>query len=108
MRVKIVVHVPADYANEVRAALGAAGAGELGDYTYCSFTIHGMGRFLPSEAAQPHTGTPGVLEIVEEERIEVTCEKEKMAAAIRRIRDIHPYEEPSIDVYELLDVNDLQ
>ena len=65
-RVKISFTVPLEYADNVRQALGEAGAGKQGNYSFCSFSIRGQGRFLPNDEANPHTGSAGKLESVEE------------------------------------------
>src|SRR3989344_9481571 len=54
--VTIVVTVPETHANAVREAMGRAGAGKLGDYSYCSFSVKGIGRFLPNKGSHPHLG----------------------------------------------------
>src|SRR6478735_7893738 len=46
---KIVVFVPVDAAEQVRAALADAGAGRVGDYDQASFSAPGQGRFRPLE-----------------------------------------------------------
>lgn len=99
--VKIVVYVPEANANEVRDAIGQAGGGKIGNYTFCSFSSKGIGRFLPQEGANPAIGEIGKLESVEEERIEVTCSRELAADIISAIKSIHPYEEVVLDVYPL-------
>lgn len=100
--VKLVVFVPEENANEVREALGKAGAGQIGEYSYCSYSIKGVGRFKPSDNANPHIGSAGTLEAVNEERIEVACEKEQAAEIIKVIKEVHPYEEVVIDIYPML------
>jgi hypothetical protein len=101
--VKIVVTVPADHADKLREAIGAAGGGSIdGNYSFCSFTVMGTGRFKPNEQAHPFVGEIGKLNEVEEERVEITCNKEDAARIVKTIRDNHPYEEPVIDVYQLL------
>jgi hypothetical protein len=100
--VKLVVFVPEENANEVREALGKAGAGKIGEYSYCSFSIKGVGRFKPSDSANPHIGKAGELETVDEERIEVACEKEQANEIIKVIKDVHPYEGIVIDIYPML------
>jgi hypothetical protein len=100
--VKVVVTVPEHDAAQLRQAIGSADGGKLGNYTYCSFSVKGVGRFLPKEGAQPIIGKVGELEEVIEERIEITCEHEKLPNIIAAIRRNHPYEEPVIDVYSLL------
>ena len=100
--VKLVVFVPEENADEVREALGKAGAGKIGEYSFCSYSIKGVGRFKPSENAKPHIGSAGKLEEVDEERIEVACEKEQALDIIKVIKDVHPYEEVVIDIYPML------
>jgi hypothetical protein len=107
MKVKIVTFVPIDRADDVRNALGDAGAGRIGEYSYCSFSVIGKGRFTASKIANPSYGEPGKAEIVEEERVEVECEKENAKAIITAMKKVHPYEEVAFDIYPLLSEEDL-
>ncbi|MDB5170280.1 MAG: hypothetical protein JWN82_676 [Candidatus Saccharibacteria bacterium] len=100
--VKLVVFVPEEDADEVRQALGEAGAGKIGEYSFCSYSVKGIGRFKPSDNANPHIGVAGKLEAVDEERIEVACEKSQAAEIIAVIKEVHPYEEVVIDIYPML------
>ena len=102
-KLKIVVYVPLDYAMKVREAIGNAGGGELGKYSFCSFSVRGVGRFKPETGANPHIGTVDKLESVEEERIEVTCQKDVVENVVSAIKRVHPYEEVALDIYELTD-----
>ena len=101
MSYKIVVYVPLTHTDNVREAIGNAGGGKLGKYTYCSFSTRGIGRFKPEEGANPHIGAVGKLEEVEEERIEVTCHNDVVKNVIEAIKRAHPYEEVAMDVYQL-------
>ncbi len=101
-RSKIVVYVPLTHAEAVRMAIGGVGGGKLGKYSFCSFSVRGIGRFKPEEGAQPHIGTVGKLEEVEEERIEVTCDRSLVDAVVAVINKAHPYEEVALDIYELV------
>ena len=105
--VKIVVFVPLTHTNNIRAVAGKAGAGVIGNYSYCSFSSRGKGRFKPNEKAKPHIGNINQLEEVEEERIEFTCAKEKAKRVIDAIKKAHPYEEIALDIYALLTEKDL-
>jgi hypothetical protein len=98
---KIVVFVPLAEANALREVIGKAGAGRLGNYAYCSFSMRGVGRFRPEAGAQPAIGRVGQLEEVEEERIEVTCDSALVRDVIAAIVAAHPYEEPALDVWKL-------
>lgn len=99
--VKLVVFVPESHADTVRKALGDAGAGKIGNYTHCSFSSKGVGRFLPGEGASPTIGEIGKLEEVIEERIEVVCERDKLTDVVSAMKAVHPYEEIAFDVYPL-------
>ncbi len=98
---KIVVYVPEDYAERLREAMGNAGAGKIGNYTHCTFTLKGTGRFKPEEGANPTIGEVGKLEEVSEDRIETVCSEENLQGVLRAISDSHPYEEPATDVYPI-------
>lgn len=98
---KVVVTVPENEADKLREAIGNAGGGKVGNYTHCSFSVKGTGRFLPIDGAKPAIGQVGQPEEVVEERIEITCDSETVNAVIAAIREVHSYEEPAIDVYAL-------
>jgi len=102
--VKIRTAVPADSAEKVRKALGEAGAGVQGNYSYCSGSIESVGRFLPLEGANPAIGKQGEFEEVEEEIIEMLCHKDKVEEVIKALKQAHPYEEPAIDILPRLEV----
>ncbi len=98
---KLIVYVPLTHATIVREAIGKAGGGKLGKYSFCSFSTRGIGRFKPEAGAQPHIGKVGKLEEVDEERIEVTCDRALVPDIIAAIKKVHPYEEVALDVYKL-------
>lgn len=99
---KIVVFVPEDYADAIRKVMGEAGAGHLGNYSNCSFSVKGVGRYRPLAGAKPMKGKIGNIEEAEEERIETICPKEKVGEVIDAIKKVHPYEEVALDVYPIL------
>jgi hypothetical protein len=98
---KIVVFVPESHGEMLREAMAKAGAGVIGNYTHCTFTVKGTGRFKPNKGANPAIGEVGKIEEVEEERIETVCSEEKLQPVLQTIRAVHPYEEPAMDVYLL-------
>lgn len=106
-QVKIVVFVPKTHADRVRQALGEAGAGRIGNYSHCSFSSDGTGRYQPLEGANPAIGAVGSLEQVAEERIEFVCERSLARQALAAIRQAHPYEEVVFDIYPLLSEDEL-
>lgn len=100
--VKIVVFTPVSHSDEIRRALAEAGAGHIGNYDFCSFTSVGTGRFRGLDGSKPFIGKPGNIEEVREEKIEVICPSELLNKILESARSVHPYEEPAIDVYPLL------
>jgi hypothetical protein len=100
--IKLVVFVPEENADELRQAIGEAGAGVIGNYSYCSYSVKGVGRFKPNEDANPHIGETGKLESVNEERIEVQCDKSDALKIVNAIKNAHPYEEVVVDIYPML------
>lgn len=53
-RVKIVTFVPVADADKVRRAIGGAGGGQIGEYSFCRFTLHSRCYFaiLPEVGAR--------------------------------------------------------
>jgi dinuclear metal center YbgI/SA1388 family protein len=98
---KWVVFVPAGDAERVREALFLAGAGHIGDYSHCSWSVAGTGQFLPGASASPAVGTPGEIERVTEQRVEVIAPAGIRADVLAAMRASHPYEEPAFDVVSL-------
>ena len=96
---KLVVFVPASHAEEIRNVLGKAGAGFIGNYSHCTFSTNGTGRFLPGENTNPFVGQPGQLEEVDEIRIETIVPEPLLKKAITAMVKAHPYEEVAYDVY---------
>ena len=101
-KVKIVVFIPVNHADAARQAVGDAGAGKIGNYSHCSFSSKGQGRFLPLQGANPTIGEIGKQEAVEEERVEFICDKDKLLEVISAMKKAHPYEEVAFDIYPLL------
>lgn len=98
---KLVVFVPKEHHESVRSAMLGAGAGHIGNYSHCSFNIHGQGTFKPDEVANPFIGQAGKFEQVDEVRIETVVPfslKNKVIAAMLKT---HPYEEVAYDLYKM-------
>jgi len=101
MKYKLAVTVPENHADIVREAIGKVGGGKVGNYSSCSFSVKGIGRFKPESGANPHIGSVGKIEEVIEERIEINCTNENLENIIKAIKTVHPYEEVALDVYLL-------
>lgn len=99
---KWVVYVPAEHTDAVREGLFAAGAGSIGDYSHCSWTVAGMGQFLPHDGASPTLGVVGSVERVAEDRVEVVAPAGLRTDVLAALRAAHPYEEPAFDVFAMV------
>lgn len=104
---KIAIFVPISHADKIRRVLAESGCGNIGNYDYCSFTMKGIGRFRGLDGAKPFIGEVGKIEEVEEERIETLCPYAKLDEVLAAIKGAHPYEEPAIDIYPLLNKEQL-
>lgn len=98
---KIAVYVPESHAAVVRQALGQSGAGYIGNYSDCSFSVGGTGRFKAHDGSHPFIGTVGEIATAKEERIETIVPKSKLQAVVTAMLAVHPYEEPAYDIYPL-------
>lgn len=98
---KWVIYVPRDDAEAVRAAVFAAGAGRIGDYTHCSWSVTGTGQFLPMDGAAPTIGAVGTVEHVTEDRVEVIAAARDRGRVLAALRAAHPFEEPAFDVFAM-------
>jgi dinuclear metal center YbgI/SA1388 family protein len=102
---KLTVFVPQANAEAVLAALAQAGAGQIGNYSHCSFTVPGQGTFMPNAQASPHLGQANVLERVAETRIEVVLPAHAEGPVLAAMRQAHPYEEVAYFLHELANEN---
>ncbi|MBU3071593.1 YqfO family protein [Aestuariicella sp. G3-2] len=100
---KLCFYVPESHVDSVKEALFEAGAGKIGDYDSCCWQVLGQGQFRPLPGSQPHLGQHGLLETVDEYRVEMVCSGESIRAAVNALRRAHPYEEPAYDVIQVLD-----
>jgi dinuclear metal center YbgI/SA1388 family protein len=99
---KWIVYVPRENAEAVQEAVFGAGAGHIGDYSHCSWSVSGIGQFLPHEGASPAVGSVGSVERVAEDRFEVVAPARARGAVLAAMRAAHPYEEPAFDIFALV------
>jgi dinuclear metal center YbgI/SA1388 family protein len=102
---QLVTYVPEKEKEKVLQALFAAGAGEIGEYSNCSFQSEGKGTFLPSQKANPVIGKKGQLEIQDESKIEVILPAHLEGKILQALVAAHPYEEVAYQLYALKNKN---
>ncbi len=104
---KLIFYVPVADAESVKQACFDAGAGKIGEYDACSFETLGLGQFRASEMANPTIGEKGLLEKVDELKVEMVCEDVFIREAVESMIKAHPYEEPAYQVFQCLSLDDL-
>lgn len=105
---QLTVFIPADYEHQVKEALFSAGAGSLGFYDECSFTLAGEGSFRARPGSHPFSGQENVREIAQEVMISVVFEDYKEQQVLKAMRLSHPYEEVAYQIYSLENQNQYQ
>jgi dinuclear metal center YbgI/SA1388 family protein len=98
---KLITFVPVSHADRVRDALFAAGAGHIGNYDRCSFSVAGDGTYRAGEGASPFAGKAGEDHSEPEIRIEAVMPSYLSGACVRALLAAHPYEEAAYDIISL-------
>lgn len=98
---KLVTFVPNSHLEIVRNNLFNAGAGNIGNYDSCSFSIEGIGSFKGNENSNPFVGEKEKLSLEKETRLELIFEAINETKIIAALKQNHPYEEVAYDIYLL-------
>ena len=97
----LIYFIPTAHEESVRMALHEAGAGNIGEYSSCSFTSDGTGRFTPSAHTNPFIGQANQPESVEEKKVEMIYPAHLESNILQALNQAHPYEEVSYFTYGL-------
>ena len=98
---KLEIFIPEANLRPLQLALQKVDAGHIGRYDSCLSYSRVMGTWRPLDGANPYIGAPGEISEEPELKVEVACRSEKLDETIRAIKDVHPYEEPVINVIPL-------
>ncbi|MFD2585393.1 Nif3-like dinuclear metal center hexameric protein [Croceitalea marina] len=102
---KLTTYVPKTNIEELKNALFNAGAGNIGNYSNCSFSTEGTGTFKAEKNANPVKGTIGAVHHEEEIQLSMTFLSQKEAQVIATLFKHHPYEEVAYEITTLENVN---
>ena len=100
---KLAFFVPDSHVDEVKNAVFAAGAGRIGNYDHCAWQVLGQGQFRPLDGSQPFIGQGGVVEYVQEWKVELVVADDLIRQAVAVLKQTHPYETPAYEVWRLED-----
>jgi dinuclear metal center YbgI/SA1388 family protein len=98
---KLVTYTIPENAEEVRNALFDAGAGNIGNYSNCSFNSKGIGTYMGNEHSNPEIGERFEFVQGDEIKIEVTFEKHLESTILKALFQSHTYEEVAYEIYDL-------
>lgn len=98
---KICYFVPETHLEKTKQALFDMGAGSIGEYGDCAWQCRGQGQFRPLAGSDPFLGEKGVLETVDEFKVELVCKEDLVEQAVEALKQAHPYEEPAYEIYRM-------
>jgi len=98
---KLAFFVPASHVDVVKQAVFAAGAGRIGAYDSCAWQTLGQGQFRPLDGSKPFIGQSGVVESVEEWKVELVVADALIQQVVVALKQSHPYETPAYEVWRL-------
>lgn len=100
--VKIEIYVPEEYILILRDELNKVNACTVGNYDNVIVITNVRGYCRPLEGSHPFNGGIGKMCEGEECKIEIRCKREYVKNALQVIKEIHPYEEPLINILPII------
>jgi hypothetical protein len=100
----LIFYVPDSHLEIVKGALFAAGAGKIGNYDSCAWQTKGYGQFRALEGSAPYLGQKGIIEKVDEWKVELVFEESIQEQVLAALKKSHPYETPAYLVVKPLDL----
>ena len=98
---KLTTYVPTADANVLKEALFQAGAGHIGNYSHCSFSVEGMGSFKAGLEAEPAKGEVGKIHYEAEVQLHLVYQGDREKAVLNALIKNHPYEEVAYEIIVL-------
>ncbi|MBR6091041.1 MAG: hypothetical protein IKP86_13975 [Anaerolineaceae bacterium] len=98
---KLEIFIPESHFKKLREVLYRMDAGHIGNYDCCLSYSKVTGTWRPLAGTNPFAGRENEISEEEELKVEVTVTGEKLDDTIRAVKEVHPYEEPVINVIEL-------
>jgi len=98
---KLTTYVPKEDAEKLRQGLFAAGAGNIGKYSDCSFSADGIGSYKAKVGANPTKGHIGEVHYEKETQVHVVFPSAYENKVQKALLQHHPYEEVAYEIYTL-------
>jgi dinuclear metal center YbgI/SA1388 family protein len=98
---KLYTYVPSANKDALLNALFAAGAGNIGNYSECSYSVDGVGTFKGNKDSNPVIGVRNNRSTEQEHKIEVIFPNYLESKILHALKANHPYEEVAYEVITL-------
>lgn len=95
---KLTTYVPSKSAENLKNVLFSANAGNIGNYSNCSFSFSGESTFMGNEDSNPVLGQKGELRKEKETQISVIFESKNEKSILNALQKNHPYEEVAYEI----------
>ena len=102
---KLTTYVPKHEAEVLRNALFRAGAGNIGNYSNCSFNAEGIGTYKGNEASNPTKGKIGSTHYEDEVQVSMIYPKDSEQKVLSTLFRTHSYEEVAYEIATLENTN---
>ena len=104
-KAKIEIYIPEEYTDKLREALNDIGALGVGNYDNVMSVTKITGCWRPLENANPFEGEINKICKAPEDKVEFSTDIKNVENIIKVMKNIHPYEEPVINIIPL--INDM-
>ena len=98
---KIEVFIPESALESIRNVLLEVDAGHIGNYRGCLSYYPVTGVWYSEEGSNPTIGSVGEWSKEQELKLEFNVKDEMKDITIEKIKQVHPYEEPVINIIHL-------
>ena len=98
---KIEIFIPETHLSDIQKVLRVMDAGHIGRYDSCLSYSRVTSCWRPLEDTHPYIGQKGEVSTEPELKVETICCTEAIDRVVDAIKQIHPYEEPVINVIPL-------
>ena len=105
---KLEIFIPESHLPVLRSALQSVGAGRLGNYDSCLAYSKVTGSWRPLLGSHPYLGAEEEVSEAEEIKVEVNIAAEDLDKTLSAIYEVHPYEEPLVNVIPILNRKKVQ
>lgn len=98
---KLEIFIPESHLEPLQKALQDVDAGHIGKYDSCMSYSPVTGCWRPLKGSAPYIGRCGRISSEPELKVEVTCLTARLKETMKAVKEVHPYEEPVINVIPL-------